>query len=114
MAVELPRRCQIGARRAGGRAECARPPAQRMRARWRCRRRCERWDMGKPIADAIDSGSSFPMKMPASGTDHGQRLVPERFGAPRQPLGQAGGAPTLKLPGVQGRPAGPEPGHRGA
>src|ERR1700733_937370 len=67
--------------------------------------------MGEPVSDAIDSGASFPMKMPAGWTDHGQRLVPERFGA-RQPFGQAG--ERQRQVGVQVRPAGPEPNHRDA
>src|SRR5258707_14641589 len=67
--------------------------------------------MGKPVADTIDSGSSFPMKRPTGGTAHGHRLVPKRFGA-WEPLGQAG--ERRRQMAAQGRPAGPEPGHRGA
>src|SRR6266478_654713 len=62
-------------------------------------------------ASAMASGASWPMEMPAGGTDHGHRLVPERFGA-CEPLGQAGER-RLQM-AAQGRPAGPEPGHRGA
>src|SRR5258705_6513411 len=67
--------------------------------------------MGEPVADTIDGGSSFPMKMPPGGTDHGHRLFPERFGA-CEPLRQAG--ERRRQMASQGRPAGPEPGHRGA
>ena len=75
---ELPCRCQISVRR-----EAEPNVLDRQRSRSECDGEAiarEGRDMSEPIADAIDSGISLPMKMPADGTDHGLRLVPERFG----------------------------------